>query len=1208
MWRMKTLLSVSVCLTMLSSPSLAQFQNLKPIPLQPRQGSPVVVPAAPVSGFDFDWADVSGATSYKVEITRHLQGGGVLVDSVTSTISRVLYSSDSNPLVPGTSVVPENYSWVITAYQGLTASQPSDSNNFSLIGGTTTVPPKPGPGANPLAPPGNLSPTVDIQYTPSRINHEGLYMQWDPVPFAAGYEVQVQRIKDQFGNNLQNLHYRLDVGGPQALITNLTLFGEYRFEVRTITSGGVRSNGEAVAGFRVVNYQAADIWPPPPDPDGRIDEFDLFTLALNWHRKASEAVEPQADIVSSDGFIEQADLLALIIQFHGAAMSFPPARPSPTPAPLPTPELNKPDDAATFVLNQPGDSINFSWSPVPLAERYELFVRNETTSQEFTYSTTLTEFPITGSQFEQDLAGGGNLTWEVIAKADGFIDSNSVRRSFSVTLTFMKSGKGIQGPGVDWLHSLGGFFLGYSAEAEAVSKDVVTATPPVLLFPYEGQTISTTSPFPLMWEEVPGATTYAVEITLSGIYLNADGYVRDAENLNIVTDTQVGDGIVTVPFFFTFRSKDYRFRVQARFGVDRAEFSPPRKFEIAATSDRPYTNIDYSGDSDYGSEDFFAFASYWFTGQANSTFNPEADLAPAKLDGKINSKDLLSFLGLFSIRDQLPRYHPLPSPELLTPADGSMYGQEAIGKQFVFTWSPGQGGLENFLVWEIQMYLPSVSATPVPKQYFSALPQITSHFTSEGSYAWRVRGLSRDGTRGNWSEPSLFTITLDDYQPELPAVLSPADDQVLSDGKVEFEWTRISRKNNLYAIFDRLEVQNGSGPVYAVDIYRRKSEEGTPAVHATLPLAPSFGNSFRWRVRTFFVIQDTFLRLYLYGPVETPAWHNFSLEGDKKALNGIPAWNADLNADGHINLADGAQLAAAWQYKRSDSRFYDLAADFDMNWIVDQRDAILFSEGMLGNRRLVTNGLGAPLPIDPVEPVEGDPPVIHPSIAARGTTVLWHQIPAIRKYLVEWVDSENNLRGLMADKLESPAPLSPIGDQHIALPAINPQLTLTWSTVPDAHFYSAVLSNLTTGRANIAYVVNAGDPAAPNFSLNISGQDLIEKFGGAGQYEWRLMSIAPGFFADTSEFETFSLSFSKDGSDYFNQAQPIAKKRPGIEVPGSAVLPAFSYYGLYAWRVLGLGDDLSLTLPSRWNRFGIQCLGPAYGYPKFCGQIPPGPG
>ncbi|MBW7939047.1 MAG: hypothetical protein H3C63_09645, partial [Candidatus Omnitrophica bacterium] len=77
---MKTLLSVSVCLTMLSSPSLAQFQNLKPIPLQPRQGSPVVVPAAPVSGFDFDWADVSGATSYKVEITRHLQGGGVLVD------------------------------------------------------------------------------------------------------------------------------------------------------------------------------------------------------------------------------------------------------------------------------------------------------------------------------------------------------------------------------------------------------------------------------------------------------------------------------------------------------------------------------------------------------------------------------------------------------------------------------------------------------------------------------------------------------------------------------------------------------------------------------------------------------------------------------------------------------------------------------------------------------------------------------------------------------------------------------------------------------------------------------------------------------------------------------------------------------------------------------------------------------------------------
>lgn len=1208
MWSTKTIFGVLVCLSLISDPSLAQFQNLKSTPLQPHQGSTVVVPAAPVSGFDFDWSDISGATSYLLQVTRHLQGGGVLVDSITSTISRALYSSVINPLVPGTPETPENYSWVVTAYQGLTASQPSDSINFSLIGGSASVPPKPGPGANPPGLPNNLSPTVDIQYTPSRINKEGLYLQWSPVPFAAGYEVQVLRIKDQDGNNLQNLHYRLDVAGPQAVISNLTLFGQYRFEVRSISGGGVRSNGEATSGFRVVNYQAADIWPPPPDPDGRIDEFDLFTLALNWHRKRSEAVEPQADIVSSDGFIEQADLLALIIQFHGAAMSFPPARPSPTPAPLPIPELNKPDDTAVFALNQPTDAINFSWSPVPQAERYELYVRNETTSQEFTYSTTLTEFPITGSQFEQDLAGGGNLTWEVIAKADGFVDSTSVRRSFTVTLSYLKTGKGLDLPGSDWLYSFGGFLLGYSAEAASSAKDVLPATPPTLLFPYEAQCITTMSPFPLIWEEVPGATTYAVEITLFGNYLNADGYVRDQENFNIVTDTQPGDGIVTVPFFFTFRSKEYRFRVQARSGAERGPFSVPRKFEVAATCERPYVNIDFSGNSEYDFADFLSFSSYWFSKQGDKSFNEEADLAPTKLDGKINSKDLLSFLGLFSIRDQLPRYHPLAAPVLLTPPDGAMYGQEAIGKQFVFTWNPGQGVSEGFLVWEIEMYLPSVSTVPVPKQYFSAQPRITSHFTSEGSYAWRVRGLSRDGSRGNWSEPFTFTITLEDYQPDLPVIISPTDTQVLSDGKVQFEWTRVSRKNNLYAIFDRLEVQNGSGPNFAIDIYRRVSEENTPTVQTVLPLAPTYGNSFRWRVRTYFMIQDSFLRLYLYGPVETPQWHHFVLEGDNKSLNGVPAWSADMNGDGQMDLADAAQLSAAWQSKRDTSRFYDLNADLDKNWIIDQRDAILFSEGSIGNRHLVTNGLGAPLPIEPVEPLVGDPPVIHPNFAARGTTTLWYQIPDIRRYLVEWVDSENNLRGLMADKLDSPAPLSPISDEHISLPALNPVLSLSWATIPDAHFYSAVLSNLTTGRTNIAYVVKAGDPTAPTFKLEITGKDLIDKFGGAGLYEWRLMSIAPGFFADTSDFETFSLSFAKDGSDFFDQTQPIAKKRPGIVVPGSAVLPAFSYYGLYAWRVMGIGDDLSLTLPSRWSRFGIQCLGPAFGYPKFCGQIPPGPG
>jgi hypothetical protein len=1205
-------MAILISLLLFQSPVQSQFQNLKPILLQPNGSSEVVVPNTPVSGLDFDWSDVAGATYYRLELTRILDGGGTQVSSVTSTISRILYSSSTNPLVPGTSSSPNLYAWKVIAYQGTTASQPSNESSFSLMGGTKNDPPKPDPGENPPAVPTSLSPVLEIEYTLSKINKNGVLMQWSPISGAAGYEVQLVRAMDEDGGTVENLQYRLDVAGPQALVSNLTLFGTYRFEVRTISSLGSRSDGEAASQFQVVQYQAADIYPESPDPDGVIDQNDLFSLALDWHCHAGgvgipQARNRQADIVSADKFIEQADLVAFLIQFHGAILKFPPARPTPTPVQLAPATLLHPNEGEGFTLDQSNDVVTFTWDPVTNADSYQLFVRNTSTSEYFFFETTATEFPLAGYNFEEIFLGGGDYTWEVLADASGFIQSQSERRNFTITLSYVKTGKAMK-PERSWIDDLFGFFTGSAAEAAdlGVNKDDTGLVSPTPRFPFLNQVITTTSPFPIIWSEVPNATSYAVEVSIPGfIYFNLVDHVRDSENLNIITDDVVGDGVVIASFFSTLPRKNYQFRVQARQDSTRSLFSGIRQFEISQTGQRPYVNIDYSGSGDYEGEDVLVYSKYWRGKNGDSRYDQWADLAPSTPNGQINVHDLIRFVDLFQDRRELPRYPPIDPPILVEPEDGSFFGPETVGQKLHFAWDPPVRGVDNLLVWEMELNLPTESPTPLAKQFFIASPDYTTYFSGEGVYSWRVRAVDEDGTRGAWSISFAFIISLDQYQPILPDVVSPVDGAIMTGGAVNFEWSRVTREN-LYGTFDRLEIQNGDGPIVALDIYHRHGDLGTDTVLNSVPLAPNFGPDFRWRVSTIFVIRDTFYRLFMNKPADIPEWHSFTLKTSHRAITGLAAWNPDLSLDGHVDLNDFAQFQKIWRLERNGSPVFVQEADFNLDMRIGPEDAEFMGALAYQGRSIGDNGHNPPVPTFPVEPTNGQPPVIQAQYAQGGMSATWGQLSGYNKYLVEWIDSEDNVHALYSNKMPSPELLTPVGGEVISLPNLASTLTVTWTVVPDAVQYSAVLVNVNTGKY-YAFIVDAGDPLAETFSLTISREELENYVGGAGTFEYRVLPIAPGHFADTSVIETFGVSFSKDGSDYYSTVQPIVKSKPPIVVEGNGVLPAFSYYGLYSWRVMGLGDDESLTKPTKWNRFGIQCLGPAYGEEVYCGQEEPGP-
>jgi hypothetical protein len=440
-------------------------------------------------------------------------------------------------------------------------------------------------------------------------------------------------------------------------------------------------------------------------------------------------------------------------------------------------------------------------------------------------------------------------------------------------------------------------------------------------------------------------------------------------------------------------------------------------------------------------------------------------------------------------------------------------------------------------------------------------------------------------------------------------MLVPSPTQVLTNGLVEFEWGRV-RREKLYAIFDRIEIQNGRGPIIALDIFHRQSEMGQPTVKNKIPLATNYGPQFRWRVRTYFVVQDSFFRLYFNGPVLAPDWQTFTLNTNSPSLSGLTFWDPDLNHDQKVDLYDVARLGKAWYTRQSTDPKFDPGVDFDRNTAIGHEDAILLTEAVRKNRLLQTNGLPAPVPYFPVETAGSNPPVILAQYAQGGIRATWGQNLNLKKYLVEWTDSENRLHGLYADKLASPILISPIGGQLVVIGSSG-SLDLTWTSVLNAVQYSVVLSNLTTGRMTVPFVVDATTQGGNTYTLSIPRQELINKLGGVGNYEYRVQPFAPGFFADTSVFETFSVSFAKDGSDYYEMTHPVPgsgeKTKPGIIVEGSGVLPAFSYFGLHSWRVMGLDDNYQITAPSKWNRFGIQCLGPVFGEPLFCGQTPPGP-
>ena len=534
---------------------------------QPSSGQMVVVPAPAGSNtaLDFDWSDLPSATTYELEVKRE---GGSSSTAVCDR-SHTVFS----PLETGTLQSPTEYSWSVTAYENGVPGTPSDRSSFTLAsGGLVSFEEVPGG----LSAPEGLSTGSDILTFPY-VQGTGVWMQWLPVEGALEYEVQLVLDENLRGEKIGQLHYRMNVTQPQALVTNSPGPARYRFDIRGIGSGGEKGNPSS-GSFDVVE-SLFDM-----NRDGFVNGIDLLDLGTGWQvTAASEGENLHGDLIH-DGIVDQGDVLGLIIRLKRSTQSLPDPRPTRKSA-----------------------------------------------------NSTKTLFPSAEERGSLEKKGHADVP--------------------------QRTG---------WVHLLGDLLLGTPALAGEVPKDVSPEIEvPRILFPTYKQCVAPT-PFEVIWTEVPGATSYAVEIILrlSGGGTQYQNVINEATregNFSIVIDDNIGNGVVKGAVHLTFPNGFHTIRVQARVGEDQGSFTGKTPFVVSTNCkqipDYPFIDLDFNRNRRFDGADVLVFATKWMSATGEAEYDPRFDLYPGVKrgfeypdpDGIVNVHDLLRYKKMFGERYLRPK-------------------------------------------------------------------------------------------------------------------------------------------------------------------------------------------------------------------------------------------------------------------------------------------------------------------------------------------------------------------------------------------------------------------------------------------------------------------------------------------------------------------------------------------------------------------------
>jgi hypothetical protein len=329
----------------------------------------------------FDWYDVTGATSYRIQV---FQGANVVIDQAGLTTS-------------GYTVVTALLNYSTAYYWRVNATGASGTSNWSAQWNFSTQPPGP-PTPNLLAPANN---SINVTLTP--------FMDWESVTGASQYRLQIST-SPSFSPTV------LDLGGLasseyQIQTGTLATGTQYYWRVNATGSGGT-SNWSAVWNFTTVP-------PPPPTPNlispsngatnvsttATLDWSDVllvesYDLQISLSPSFSSIILDQGGITTSQ-FTLSSGILSGITQYYwrvnamnaGGSSSWSTIWSFTTAiAPPAAPLLVAPSNYSTGVSRTP----LLDWNTVSGAQNYRVQV---STNPSFT-TTVINQANLTSSQYQ----------------------------------------------------------------------------------------------------------------------------------------------------------------------------------------------------------------------------------------------------------------------------------------------------------------------------------------------------------------------------------------------------------------------------------------------------------------------------------------------------------------------------------------------------------------------------------------------------------------------------------------------------------------------------------------------------------------------------------------------------------------------------------------------------------------------------------------
>ena len=393
------------------------------------------------------------------------------------------------------------------------------------------------------------------------------------------------------------------------------------------------------------------------------------------------------------------------------------------------------------------------------------------------------------SDWTADQATSINVLVDGVTKATGNSISGGGVHHFSLTTSALTEGvKSVSATATDVAGNTSA-----AATPLSVTIDLTPPSAPALTVPADGDLTTDTTPT-FDWDEPSGASQYDLQVDNNSNFGSPE---INLTNLNVSTHTP-GTALADGTYSWRVRSRDAAGNLSAAFSATRTvviDTSPPAAPTLVSPADAASTNdatpaFDWGDAADAASYELlvdndadFSSPTIDQTGIATSAFTPGSALADGTYSWKVRARDGAANAGPYSsVRTFTVDTAGPTAPTLTAPTDAAQTNDATPA----FDWSDiGDAASYELLVDnDSDFSSPTIDQTGISPSNFTPGPAL-----ADATYSWKVRARDAASNPGTYS--SVRTFTVDTAGPAAPTLSAPADTAHTNDATPAFDWSDI---------------------------------------------------------------------------------------------------------------------------------------------------------------------------------------------------------------------------------------------------------------------------------------------------------------------------------------------------------------------------------------------------------------------------------